>query len=793
MKYKYVKIAQIKEIATVAAPLIGAAVEGSAEAAALSQIKNILSGESGKDMLEEGVSHFKDKAKQEQFQGAEDFSTYMAEIESLKNAYMSSGFSAKEFDSYFAEVYKLENPRGLLLNPKVSKIDIHKRIELMKQAKDDAAASSLPLRKVFNAYLMLYSKTMNLALAKDVVKRAVKLENEVSGVGILDSLFNAMSGNVSETSLMMALLGTPELMREYTEIIAQATGHKLAPVELYRRDAEIAKNILDNQIIENGLTRGLQNAIESINIRQQAAASLKALNNIYRNTTSFSGFFRNIYYYLWMGDNLAVEGSASVIPSNAGLKPNMLSGGKFSSNNNRVITAATTVVLNPTQAESELKQKFADSLTKTQSVFRGNYQAEAAKLIDTVRRLYVARRTNNVAAFNALRPSVTVILNQRGFKNTHNSEFIELAESYLTLLDANQPITETSVETADSMAAPETIEQLAPNKEQGEKFKIALQRYDESKKTYNNIKSSIYGEPGSSMIAGNAKELGQTKLVPYKSPEQVKAKISSAQDSIKSARAYNKIVQSVLNAWTTTPAASFSGRSPEQVEAIKTRLKSVVHIYELELEKFAADAFELKSEALTVEQTMKQRNERYMGGGQLAAELSGLAASSKGTAYGLAGGVAELNRLMDSQIATQEEKIQKLQGALSSAGSPEERMALEGQLKNADIEKELLKNRLFQQTNDALQGKFDPSFYTDAMSSPGISRSSNSKNKYVLASKFVKESDTEIEDYYNDLYEDSKDSPEYGTALEHPKETRYILTVDIPKHKHTKSSKYKLN
>jgi len=790
MKYKYVKLAGIEQVA---APLIGAAVEGSAEAAALSQIKNILSGESGKDMLEEGVSHFKDKAKQEQFQGAEDFSTYMAEIESLKNAYMSSGFSAKEFDSYFAEVYKLENPRGLLLNPKVSKIDIHKRIELMKQAKDDAAASSLPLRKVFNAYLMLYSKTMNLALAKDVVKRAVKLENEVSGVGILDSLFNAMSGNVSETSLMMALLGTPELMREYTEIIAQATGHKLAPVELYRRDAEIAKNILDNQIIENGLTRGLQNAIESINIRQQAAASLKALNNIYRNTTSFSGFFRNIYYYLWMGDNLAVEGSASVIPSNAGLKPNMLSGGKFSSNNNRVITAATTVVLNPTQAESELKQKFADSLTKTQSVFRGNYQAEAAKLIDTVRRLYVARRTNNVAAFNALRPSVTVILNQRGFKNTHNSEFIELAESYLTLLDANQPITETSVETADSMAAPETIEQLAPNKEQGEKFKIALQRYDESKKTYNNIKSSIYGEPGSSMIAGNAKELGQTKLVPYKSPEQVKAKISSAQDSIKSARAYNKIVQSVLNAWTTTPAASFSGRSPEQVEAIKTRLKSVVHIYELELEKLAADAFELKSEALTVEQTMKQRNERYMGGGQLAAELSGLAASSKGTAYGLAGGVAELNRLMDSQIATQEEKIQKLQGALSSAGSPEERMALEGQLKNADIEKELLKNRLFQQTNDALQGKFDPSFYTDAMSSPGISRSSNSKNKYVLASKFVKESDTEIEDYYNDLYEDSKDSPEYGTALEHPKETRYILTVDIPKHKHTKSSKYKLN
>jgi hypothetical protein len=604
-------------------------------------------------------------------------------------------------------------------------------------------------------------------------------------------LFNAMSGNVSETSLMMALLGTPELMREYTEIIAQATGHKLAPVELFRRDAEIAKSLLDNAIIEHGLARGLQNAIESTVIRQQAAAAEKALTNVFRNTTAFTGFFRNIYYYLWMGDNIATEASAGLIPANQGLKPSLF---KASFNSKyRIVTAAASVVLTGAQMQSELQRQFDSSMTNTQRVFNKNYQSDAAKLIDTIVRLYNARTTNNITAFNSLRPVAASILNQKGFKNTHNSAFTELTESYLALLDTNQPITNNAVEAAESLSAPETIEQLAPNKEQGEKFKVSIQRYEDAKKTYNNIKSSIYGEPGASMIAGNAKELGQTKLVPYKSPEQVKAKIASAQDSIKSARAYNKIIQSILTAWTSTPAASFSGKSPDQVEAIKTRLKFVLHTYEVELEKFAADAFELKSEALTVEQTMKQRNERYMGGGQLAAELSGLAASSKGTAYGLAGGVSELNRLMDSQIATQEEKIQKLQGALSSAGSSEERMALEGQLKNADIEKELLKNRLFQQTNDALQGKFDPSFYTDAMSSPGISRSSNSKNKYVLASKFIKESDAEIENYYNELYEDSEGSPEYGTALEHPKETRYILTKDIPKHNHKKSSKYKLN
>ena len=787
MKYKYVKIAAD----AVTTPLIGAANEGTSDANALSRIKGILTGDSEKDMLDKAISHFKEKAKQEQFQGAEDLTNVGNEIESLKNAYMSSGFSAKEFDSYFPEYFKLENASGLQKNPKAASMSIDNVINLMKQAKDDASSSSLPLRKVFEAELMLYAKTRNLNLAKDVVKRAIKLESEVAGVGILDSLFNAMRGNLSETSLMMALLGTPELMREYTEIIAQATGHKLAPVEIFRRDADIAKSLLNNAIIEHGLARGLQNAIESISIRQQAAAAEKALTNLFGNTTALTGFFRNIYYYLWVGDNVATEVSADLIPANTGPKASLFKGSQnFKS---RIITAAASVVLNSAQMEAELKRQFDASMTNTQRIFNRNYQSDAAKLINTVVQLNNARRTNNITAFTSLRPTAASILKQKGFKNSHNSAFIELTESYLALLDTNQPITNNAVEAAEELNAPETIEQLAPNKEQGEKFKIALQRYEESKKTYNNIKSSIYGEPGASMIAGNAKELGQTKLVPYKSPEQVKAKISSAQESIKSARAYNKIVQSVLNAWITTPAASFTGRSSEQVQAIKTRLKFNIHTYELELEKFQADSFELKSEALTVEETMKQRNERFMGGGELAAELSGLAASSKGTAYGLAGGVSELNRLMDSQIATQEQKIQKLQAALSSASSPEERMALEGQLKHSEIEREVLKNKLFQQTNDALQGKFDPSFYMDAMSSPGISRASSTKGKFVLASKYIKESDAEIENYYNDLYEDSEDSPEYGTALEHPKETRNILTKDIPKHKHKKSSKYKLN
>ena len=332
---------------------------------------------------------------------------------------------------------------------------------------------------------------------------------------------------------------------------------------------------------------------------------------------------------------------------------------------------------------------------------------------------------------------------------------------------------------------------LAPNKEEAENFKIAFQRYKEAKDTYTSLKSSIYGEPGASMIAGNATELGVKKLVPYKSPEQVKAKIASAQESIKAAKGYNVQLANVYQKWISNPGA-YSSKPPAQVTAIMTRLKFLVTTLKNEFEKFTADSFELKSEAITVEENMKQRNERFMGGGQLAAELAGLAASSKGTAYGLAAGVGEMNKLMDSLIATQEVKIDKIKAAIPGASSPEERAALEGQAKSAEIEMEMLKNKLFQQTNDALQGKFDPSFFTDSMSNPIVHKSSVENKKYVLASKYVKEADAEIEDYYNDLYEDSEGSPEYGTALEHPEESRKTLTTDIPKHQH-KKSKYSLN
>ncbi len=776
MKYKYVKIAGLEQ----AVPLIGAAAEGSAEAAALSQIKNILSGDTGKDMAEEAISHFKDKAKQEQFQGAENVSNMGNEISTLKNYYMASGFSAKEFDSYFPEFFNLENPFKVTKNSVASNMDTKTLIEIMQQAKTDASKSQIPLRKVFETELMLYAKTRNLSLTKEVISKAVALESQVTGVGILESVFNAIGGDLSQTGLMLALLGTPELMREYTDVIAQATGHKLAPAELIIKDAEISKSILNNQIIANGLSKGIQNAIESTQVRQQQAQALKTLDNLFRNTTSFTGFFRNIYYLLWTGDNLAVDTSSAFIPSNAGLKQSLFSKASSSANSRKVFAA---MALSATQVKTELTRLFNESLTNTQRFMNQYYMADGRNLIDIVHRLKIAKDMGDNRTYTSLRPKFDAIINKRNFRNDYNQDFCNTASSYVQLMDSNAPVTSNAVEQTEALQSPEAIESLAPSVSLGENAKVVSQRYQEALETYKNIKSSIYGEPGASMIAGNAKELGQTKLVPYKSPQQVREKINSAQESISYASDLNRQLANIFQGWINVST------NPNQVNRLKFNIRNL----NSEFERLKADSFELKSESLTVEQTMKQRNERFMGGGKLSAELAGLAASSKGTAYGLAGGVSQLNRLLDSQIATQNEKIEILKNSLSSAQSDEERMALEGQLQHAEIEKEFLKNKIFQQTNDALQGKFDPSFYTDAMSNPGISRSSSSNSKYVLASKFIKESDAVIEDYYNELFEDSEDSPEYGTALEHPKETRNIPTKDIPQHKHKKSSKYKLN
>ena len=62
----------------------------------------------------------------------------------------------------------------------------------------------------------------------------------------------------------------------------------------------------------------------------------------------------------------------------------------------------------------------------------------------------------------------------------------------------------------------------------------------------------------------------------------------------------------------------------------------------------------------------------------------------------------------------------------------------------------------------------------------------NAKFVKIAKDDMIVEADEVIEDYYNDLYEDSEGSPDYGTALEHPEETKNKLTPEIHHHRFRK-------
>jgi len=71
---------------------------------------------------------------------------------------------------------------------------------------------------------------------------------------------------------------------------------------------------------------------------------------------------------------------------------------------------------------------------------------------------------------------------------------------------------------------------------------------------------------------------------------------------------------------------------------------------------------------------------------------------------------------------------------------------------------------------------------------PFSSNIAHTNAKFVKTAKddLVKEADEEIENYYNNLYQDSEGSPDYGTALEHPEETKNELSTKIHHHRFRK-------
>ena len=55
----------------------------------------------------------------------------------------------------------------------------------------------------------------------------------------------------------------------------------------------------------------------------------------------------------------------------------------------------------------------------------------------------------------------------------------------------------------------------------------------------------------------------------------------------------------------------------------------------------------------------------------------------------------------------------------------------------------------------------------------------NNKSKFIkTAGDMDKEADKVTKKYYNDLYDDSEGSPNYGDILEHPEDYHHTLTTE---------------
>lgn len=70
-------------------------------------------------------------------------------------------------------------------------------------------------------------------------------------------------------------------------------------------------------------------------------------------------------------------------------------------------------------------------------------------------------------------------------------------------------------------------------------------------------------------------------------------------------------------------------------------------------------------------------------------------------------------------------------------------------------------------------------FWMNLLNNKGFTSFSDKNSKFIkLADDMKKEADEVIEEYYDDLYEDSEGSPNYGKILNNPEKYHHTLTTD---------------
>ena len=785
MKTKFVKLAGGAYVG--AAEAVAPAVVEGLSASQLEGLSSLIGGNDTKSPGAKFLGQVGEEARKQQDVPYENFKGVSLEIETLKDDFLSNGFGSQEFDSYLPDYFNLQPAtywggykEKVPTNPKAINIPTTVMVDLMKLAKETAYSTNTGLKSIFNSIIDLVNKNVNFNLVKDVVPAAAKLETKARGMGVFQSLLNAMHGDVTGSTLLMFML-PEEDMRTYNSILARALGHELSAAEKIRKSTDISKLSLQKAAEEHGLVRGLQVGLESQEINAIEENFTKQLTGLFRDTP--------------VGGLMSIARRAMMLYHvYSNIKDQFLGG-----------IAPSTVPARSVSTSTELKFVKNASYPAVQSPTRTpttnpaetpmGRPTNANALLDILNR----QNTAPTAASNTLIKQL-LEMNQSIIDGNRSGNFASLKSaipgSVSAAVSAGAPapllatvkywfdqFTTTGGQTAlfDPNDIKELVQGLTNNSVEAEKLATLTQKLKISTDNYNKRKENLYGggEEGAGKLTTDVMEFGQAKKVPYNTVSQNLTRLNEFKASV------DDVINVASDLYAQFASSTTSSSMPlnitvEQRANLLRGANAKLFALKSQIEKWKSERIKVVSELATIKQTTKQKDIRFFNSDK-ARTLKELAKRNFG-GYGMMGGIAQLNTLMAPLIQEQKDKIANITAEMNAATNPEDQRAFKGQLQLAQNE---LQGLLAEGPNmllDGLEGKFDDTNWTGAFASV-------SGSKFIKTSKYNKEADERLEDYYNE----EMDYSPYGTALEHPLENKGVLTENIKPHKKSKYKKYKFH
>lgn len=743
---------------------LAGAAESALSAAQVKALQDAFGGGSSKGFGEELIDDALDSAKKDQFKEFENTADVVRKLTLLKDEYMKEGVPQAKFDAFFPQQFDINNPAKMALIAKDTRID--QTIELLEMFLN--LVGSTYLEKIVDLGLIIWQRNHNIQQVKLVVQNAAEIENELLGLGIIEFITKcARTRNTTGKEFFSLMIGDPKQQVKFSRALAHAVGHGQSSAEQIVSTTQKAMDATKRSLQELGLARGLQQGLEAPKFLEAEKNLYQFMQSTFKNSAPIFGLVRGIFYTLNIANSVSEQTAVELVPGKAQRVQAPFQPGIMVADSSykyvKVASVRTASTMDPRILKNELDTKLQDGINRApmlglNPLFRNN-ASNAINIMIALNNAAIAGNTAEVTRLSSqLRNYIPTVAGAPDFQKALSAglDFVTTG-SAANLNDISAATQETS----------EAVFGVVMDKNF---FGPLQQQFDRALKNYETAKNSYYGTGGTNagMIKTIVKELGEDKQVAYNNAEQVKSKIGimleSTDTAIKAGEAMLKRYEEILsNPTIMAGVSSSSEQAAAQLEQLKVNLNQL----RIKIDNIKKEKLEVEREGATIEQSMRQRDIRFFGGSETATEAE-LIQNLIGAPFAV-GHVAELNKLNDSLIQEQVQKINNLE-AMAASATGERLTALQADIVQERSKLKQLEAKGLQNIQDVLGGQFRKDFYTKAIESPSAAFA-NQKSKFVKVAKFVKVSPEvkEVGEYWDGLL------PGVGTALvespEHAGET----------------------